>query len=109
MRLTAARTGEILAIVGSNLDEFFMVRVAGLKQQIPPCGRAFPRWPDPAEQLAAIRKAVSKLLAEARDCLSRRPPPTLAEAGIHILGYPDLDHRQQAYVKKYFAQVVFPV
>ena len=35
--------------------------------------------------------------------------PTLAEAGIHILGYPDLDHRQKAYVKKYFAQVIFPV
>src|SRR4030095_2355568 len=56
-----------------------------------------------------IRKAVSKLLTEARDCYQDDLLPTLAEAGIHILGYPDLDHRQQAYVKKYFAQVVFPV
>ena len=101
---------KFLAIVGSNLDEFFMVRVAGLKQQI--AAGVVELSLDgltPAEQLAAIRKAVSKLLAEARDCYQDDLLPTLAEAGIHILGYPDLDHRQQAYVKKYFAQVVFPV
>ena len=101
---------KFLAIVGSNLDEFFMVRVAGLKQQI--AAGVVELSIDgltPAEQLAAIRKAVSKLLAEARDCYQDDLLPTLAEAGIHILGYPDLDHRQRAYVKKYFAQVVFPV
>ena len=101
---------KFLAIVGSNLDEFFMVRVAGLKQQI--AAGVVELSLDgltPAEQLAAIRKAVSKLLAEARDCYQDDLLPTLAEAGIHILGYPDLDHRQKAYVKKYFAQVVFPV
>ena len=101
---------KFLAIVGSNLDEFFMVRVAGLKQQI--AAGVVELSIDgltPAEQLAAIRKAVSKLLAEARDCYQDELMPTLAEAGIHILGYADLDHRQKAYVKKYFAQVVFPV
>ena len=99
-----------LAIVGSNLDEFFMVRVAGLKQQT--AAGVVELSLDgltPAEQLAAIRKTVSKLLAEARDCYQDDLLPTLAEAGIHILGYPDLDHRQKAYVKKYFAQVIFPV
>ena len=101
---------KFLAIVGSNLDEFFMVRVAGLKQQI--AAGVVELSIDgltPAEQLAAIRKAVSKLLTEARDCYQDHLLPTLAEAGIHILGYPDLDHRQKAYVSKYFAQVVFPV
>jgi polyphosphate kinase len=101
---------KFLAIVGSNLDEFFMVRVAGLKQQI--AAGVVELSIDgltPAEQLAAIRKAVSRLLAEARTCYQDDLLPTLAEAGIHILGYPDLDHRQKAYVKKYFAQVVFPV
>jgi polyphosphate kinase len=101
---------KFLAIVGSNLDEFFMVRVAGLKQQIA-AGVVEPSIDGltPAEQLAAIRKAVSRLLTEARTCYQDDLLPTLAEAGIHILGYPDLDHRQKAYVKKYFVQVVFPV
>ena len=101
---------KFLAIVGSNLDEFFMVRVAGLKQQI--AAGVVELSIDgltPAEQLAAIHKVVSKLLTEARDCYQDGLMPTLAEAGIHILGYPDLDHRQKAYIKKYFAQVVFPV
>jgi polyphosphate kinase len=101
---------KFLAIVGSNLDEFFMVRVAGLKQQIA-AGVAELSFDGltPAEQLAAIRKAVSKLLAEARNCYQEDLLPSLEEAGIHLLGYANLDRRQQAYVKQYFAQVIFPV
>ena len=101
---------KFLAIVGSNLDEFFMVRVAGLKQLIA-AGVVELSFDGltPAEQLAAIRKAVSKLLAEARDCYQDDLLPKLDEAGIHLLGYTDLDRRQKAYVKKYFAQVIFPV
>ena len=94
---------KFLAIVGSNLDEFFMVRVAGLKQQI--AAGVVELSIDgltPAEQLAAIRKAVSKLLAEARDCYQDDLLPALAEAGIHILGYADLDRRQQGLRQKIF-------
>jgi polyphosphate kinase len=101
---------KFLAIVGSNLDEFFMVRVAGLKQQI--AAGVVELAIDgltPAEQLAAIRKAVSRLLGEARTCYQDDLLPALAEAGIHILGYPDLDQRQKAYVRNYFTQVIFPV
>src|SRR5919109_576497 len=93
---------KFLSIVGSNLDEFFMVRVAGLKQQIAAgTTEVGPDGMSPAEQLAAIRKAVSRLLAEARACYQDDLLPALAEAGVHILGYPDLDHRQRAYVGKY--------
>jgi polyphosphate kinase len=101
---------KFLAIVGSNLDEFFMVRVAGLKQQI--AAGVVELSLDgltPAAQMAAITKTVSKLLAEARDCYQDDLLPKLGEAGIHILGYTDLDHRQRAYVRRYFEQVVFPV
>jgi polyphosphate kinase len=101
---------KFLAIVGSNLDEFFMIRVAGLKQQID--AGVLELSLDgltPAEQLAAIHKAVAKLLAEARHCYQDDLLPRLAGAGIHILGYTDLDRRQKAYVEKYFSQVIFPV
>jgi polyphosphate kinase len=101
---------KFLAIVGSNLDEFFMVRVAGLKQQIDAgVVELSLDGLTPAEQLAAIHKAVAKLLAEARDCYQDSVLPRLAEAGIHLLAYTDLDRRQKAYVEKYFTQVIFPV
>jgi polyphosphate kinase len=101
---------KFLAIVGSNLDEFFMVRVAGLKQQIaagvvdvPPDGLT------PAEQLAAIRKAVLKLMTDARSCLLNKLMPQLAEAGIFILNYEDLNDKQRANANSYFEEVIFPV
>ncbi len=77
---------KFLGIVGSNLDEFFMVRVAGLKKQLdvgvvdlPPDGMTA------AEQLAAIRKLALSLMTQARDCLSKDLLPTLNKAGIHVL------------------------
>jgi len=101
---------KFLAIVGSNLDEFFMVRVSGLKKQIdagvielPPDGMT------PAEQLAAIRKLALQLMSQARDCLENQLLPALDKAGIHVLNYKDLDERQRANVKNYFEEVVFPV
>ncbi|HLF02119.1 MAG TPA: polyphosphate kinase 1, partial [Anaerolineales bacterium] len=101
---------KFLAIVGSNLDEFFMVRVAGLKQQIaagvvdlPPDGAT------PAEQLAAIRKVSLKLMEDARACLRDQFLPKLNEAGIHILNYDELNDKQRVNVKEYFDEVIFPV
>ena len=101
---------KFLAIVGSNLDEFFMVRVAGLKKQLeagiidlPPDGLT------PAEQLAAIRKFAQQLMQQARECLVTDVLPALNKAGIHIMSYQELDERQKASVKSYFDEVVFPV
>jgi polyphosphate kinase len=101
---------KFLSIVGSNLDEFYMVRVAGLKQQIeagildvPPDGLT------PAEQLAAIRKVALKLMVEARAYLQHELMPKLDEAGLHILDYAALNETQKARVDEYFGEVVFPV
>ncbi len=73
---------KFLAILGSNLDEFFMVRVAGLHKQIeagvvdvPPDGMT------PAEQLAAIRKVALQMMTEAREVLRDELLPRLNEAG----------------------------
>lgn len=101
---------KFLAIVGSNLDEFYMVRVAGLKQQID-AGLIDPSadGATPAEQLAAIRKAATRLMAESRVCLREQIMPALDQAGIHLLDYAALNDAQKARVDEYFDQVVFPV
>jgi polyphosphate kinase len=101
---------KFLAIVGSNLDEFFMVRVAGLKKQV---DAGVIEWPPdgmtPAEQLAATRKVTQQLMVEAHDCYQDEILPALNKAGIHILDYKQLTERQKVGVKKYFDEVIFPV
>ncbi len=101
---------KFLAILGSNMDEFYMVRVSGLKKQLdagiidlPPDGLT------PAEQLAAIRKMALQLMTQSRECLTKDIMPALNKAGIHIMDYKDLDERQKSNVKAYFDEVVFPV
>jgi polyphosphate kinase len=99
-----------LAIEGSNVDEIFMIRVAGLKQQVaagitapPPDGLA------PAEQLAQVRRDAHALGREARRFLRDRLLPELAAAGVDVLDYPQLDHRQRELARRYFDEFVFPV
>jgi polyphosphate kinase len=98
-----------LSFVGSNLDEFFMVRVAGLKQQIEK--GVLETGPDgmtPAEQLRAIRASVIRLFRSAHECWSKELVPALHEAGIHILSYAELTEEQRAIANSYFQQAVFP-
>ena len=101
---------KFLAIVGSNLDEFFMVRVAGLKKQVdagvvdyPPDGMS------PAQQLAEIRKVAFQLMALARECWRDELLPQLRNAGIHVLDYAALNPRQLQSVNEFFDEVVYKV
>ncbi len=101
---------KFLSIVSSNLDEFFMVRVAGLKKQVdagvlelPPDGMT------PAEQLAALRKAALPMMIKIHEYLRDELMPALTTAGIYILDYQALTDRQKEVVRKYFDEVVFPV
>ncbi len=101
---------KFLSIVGSNLDEFFMVRVGGLKQQVEAgVVELSPDGLTPAEQLANIRKATLKLMQDMRACWSNELWPELAKAGIHVLDYTALDAGQKSRVDQYFDEVVFPV
>jgi len=99
-----------ISIVASNLDEFFMIRVAGLKQQIAAgVTETSPDGLSPAEQLAAIRRETLALERGLRECLRDELIPALAEAGVHVLDYPQLSERQLAQARAYFDELVFPV
>ena len=98
-----------LSFVGSNIDEFFMVRVAGLKRQIEKgLLETTPDGMTPAEQLRAIRASVIRLFRSAHDCWTKELVPALEEAGIHILNYADLNAEQRAVADSYFQETIFP-
>ena len=101
---------KFLAILGSNLDEFFMVRVAGLVAQVD--AGALETGPDglsPGAQLAAIRREVKLLLDDAHSCLADQLVPALAGHGIRIHEYADLNEKHLTAVDRYFAETIFPV
>ncbi len=98
-----------LSFVGSNIDEFFMVRVAGLKRQIEKnITETTPDGMTPAEQLRAIRASVIRLFRSAHDCWTKELVPALDSEGIHILNYSELTEDQRAVANSYFQEVVFP-
>jgi polyphosphate kinase len=101
---------KFLAIVSSNLDEFYMVRVAGLKKQVDAGVLDVPAdGMTPAQQLAEIRKVAWQLMTESRECLRDELLPQLKQAGIHILDYEALSSKQKSGLGDYFEEVIFPV
>ncbi len=101
---------KFLAIFASNLDEFFMIRVSGIKQQIEADVRTLSiDGLTPAETLAAIRRALLPIIARKRDLLLEELLPQLHQAGIHIVTYSELDADQRGDMQDYFEQYVFPV
>jgi polyphosphate kinase len=101
---------KFLAFVGNNLDEFFMVRVSGLKKQIAAgvVDSSFDGM-TPAEQLAAIRKISLRIMTEAQVSFKEDLIPLLDKEGIHILNYDELTEKQKESADSYFLEVIFPV
>lgn len=100
---------KFLSILGSNLDEFFMVRVAGLKNQLD--AGIFETGPDgltPAQQLDAIRTRVQRLMEDAHQC-RRALLRALEKQGIRLLDYADLNATQREYAGRYFTETIYPV
>ena len=98
-----------LSFVGSNVDEFFMVRVAGLKRQIEK--GVIESGPDamtPAEQLRAIRASVIRLNRAAHECWAKELVPALATAGLRIADLADLTEDQRNFANTYFQDTIFP-
>lgn len=99
-----------LAIWAANLDEFYMVRVAGLKEQVAHGLRVpSPDGMTPAEQLAAIRAEVERQYERVDRLFLEELTPLLAKAGITFSTYDTLDAEDRAYLDDKFRQRVFPV
>ncbi len=101
---------KFLSIFSSNMDEFFMVRVAGIRQQID-AGVVEPS-PDglsPSEQLALIKPVVEELSRMQRRCWCEEIMPQLRANGILIVNYDELSEAQRRAVEQLFHAEIFPV
>ncbi len=100
---------KFLSIVGSNLDEFYMVRVTGIRKQVESGVLNLPAdGTPPARALAEIRKVGGQLMADMRTCLDDLLPQ-LAQNGIHLLQYENLTGRQRESADEYFDEVISKV
>lgn len=99
-----------LQIFTSNLDEYFMKRVGGLKRQL--AGGMVAQTPDgltPVQSLDAIRNAVRPLLRQQAECYTKTICPGLAAEGVQLLGWHDLTDAEKQQADLYFRASVFPV
>jgi len=97
------------SIFASNMDEFFMIRVSGLRRQL--AAKVLEPPPDgmtPAEQLAAIREQLLPLLDLHSRCWHKDLCPKLKEAGIEVLNYDELKRKQRKLLRQYFEREIFP-
>ncbi|HSZ70365.1 MAG TPA: polyphosphate kinase 1, partial [Solirubrobacteraceae bacterium] len=97
------------AIYTTNLDEYYMVRVAGLQDQIE-AGVENPGQDGltPSQTIARIRERVRELGDRLTDCFERQLRPALAEHAIRIVGFDELDYDQREQLARHFQKVVFP-
>ena len=101
---------KFLAIFSANLDEFFMVRVAALKQQVEAkVAQLTPDGRTPQQQLDDIRSTLSPLVSKQHEQFEEVLRPLLVNHGIHILDYINLNAKQRSYLDNYFEEQIFPV
>jgi polyphosphate kinase len=101
---------KFLSIFDTNLDEFIMIRLAGLKDQS--AARVTSLSPDGLtgeQQLEAVRKELASLLPETRQYWRQELQTALATEHIHILDYEQLDAVQRIAMQMYFENEIFPV
>jgi polyphosphate kinase len=101
---------KFLAIFSSNLDEFFMVRVAELKRRI----RGGDRTPgpdglSPIETLAAISEKVHRLVDAQHRCFLDELGPVLASEGIRLVRPKEVAPEQERFLEDYFRRTLLPV
>ena len=101
---------KFLAIWAANLDEFFQVRVAGLKEQVAHGLRtATPDGMTPGQQLAAIKREVDGQYEEISKRFLTEVAPALANEGVVFSDYSTLDAEDRDFLDTQFRELVFPV
>jgi len=101
---------KFLSIFSSNLDEFFMIRVSGLRRQLKAGAlHAPPDGMSPAEQLTEIRDRLDPVLSKAGQCWKNELRPELSAAGIQVLDYDELKGKQRKLLRRLFKREIFPV
>ena len=101
---------KFMAIFSSNLDEFFMVRVAALKKQVEAgVSKLSADGLTADRQLEAIAKTLTPMVKEQHQHFERVLKKELTKSGVHILNYVDLNQEQRSYIDNYFEEYIFPV
>lgn len=101
---------KFLTIFATNLDEFFMIRLSGLRRQVAAgTGGTTPDGMTPSEQILAINRELNVQFERYDRCWKQDVLPSLREAGIRILHYVDLTARERDAIQQYFQRDIFPV
>jgi polyphosphate kinase len=101
---------KFLSICETNTDEFYMIRLAGLKDQLAAhVTHLSPDGLNAEQQLRAVRQCLAPLLQQVRECWRNELEPLLEAEHIYILDYEQLDIEQRAAMRTYFVQEIFPV
>jgi polyphosphate kinase len=101
---------KFMAIFSSNLDEFFMVRVAALKQQVTAgVTKLSADGRNPRQQLEAIAETLTPMIEEQHQHFEKVLKKELIKSGIHIVNYVDLNQEQRTYINQFFEDYIFPV
>jgi polyphosphate kinase len=101
---------KFLSIFSTNLDEFFMIRVSGLKEELEEeVVELSPDGMTPAEQLKEISARLRPMLESQMRCLKEVILPQLERGGVRITSYKDLDKRERQAADAYFMESVFPI
>lgn len=101
---------KFLSIVSSNLDEFFMVRIAALKQKLEAGSSALSIDGETVEQqIENVREELKPLVESMYRCFQEQLLPELEQSGITIADYASLNEREREAANSYYSETIFPV